>query len=400
MKRQLLNPALPLGLTIIGAGAYFAGAGNLTPPIGTVSGTMKPLSDIEPRIAINTINTPGDADSLFKITQPGSYYLTGNITGVSGKHGIEIVTSGVALDLNGFDLLGVGGSLDGVRVTPTNQKNIAVIHGSVRNWGDSGVDLAFGLATGCRVDGVVASGNGGVAGINISRAGTISNCTASDNLENGIVADSGCTITNCAVYRNLSHGIYNNDDGTTISNCSAFDNGDNGIVTARCCTVSQCSVYSNAFTGITTSVGSTIISCSSVENGSGIYCDSASTVADCTVQSNTGDGIVCTSNCVIRGNTCTSNGFASGDGAGIHATGSDNRIEGNNCTGADRGIDVDFTGNIIIRNTCSGNTINWEIAASNAVAPIVQATTNGAPISGNTYAGSLGSTDPNANFTY
>ena len=44
---------------------------------------------------------------------------------------------------------------------------------------------------------------------------------------------------------------------------------------------------------------------------------------------------------VIRDNTCVGNGLLSGDGANIHATASDNRIEGNNCADADRGIDVD-----------------------------------------------------------
>jgi len=91
------------------------------------------------------------------------------------------------------------------------------------------------------------------------------------------------------------------------------------------------------------------------------------------------------------------------DGAGVHVAGNDNRIEDNNCLGGttqDGGIDVDAAGNIIIKNTCSGNTINWDIAIGNAVAPIVSATTNGAAISGNTYTGSLGSTDPNANFSY
>ena len=55
----------------------------------------------EPRIAINTASTPGDADSVFRITQPGSYYLTGNTSGVAAKHGIEIDASDVTLDLMG-----------------------------------------------------------------------------------------------------------------------------------------------------------------------------------------------------------------------------------------------------------------------------------------------------------
>jgi hypothetical protein len=54
-------------------------AGPLTPPAGPVTSTYKPLSDVEPRIAINAVNTPGDSSSVFLITQPGSYYLTGNV---------------------------------------------------------------------------------------------------------------------------------------------------------------------------------------------------------------------------------------------------------------------------------------------------------------------------------
>ena len=48
-------------------------SGSLTPPAGPVAPTPGP----EPRIAINATNTPGDADSVYRIAQPGSYYLTG-----------------------------------------------------------------------------------------------------------------------------------------------------------------------------------------------------------------------------------------------------------------------------------------------------------------------------------
>src|SRR5438034_11001068 len=109
MKKQFLLVTLPVCFAILLAVSWLGFAGSLTPPAGPITGTMKSITEVEPRIAINATNTPGDTNSLFKITQPGSYYLTGNIAGVASKHGIEIVASGVTLDLNGFDLVGVTG---------------------------------------------------------------------------------------------------------------------------------------------------------------------------------------------------------------------------------------------------------------------------------------------------
>lgn len=339
-----------LVLLISGAVLY---AGPLDPPAGAVSGTYKTLSDIEPRTAINATNTPGDADSRFKISQPGSYYLTGNVTGASGKHGIEIAADGVTVDLNGFDLRGVAGSLDGVSVTATNLSNITVVNGSVRNWGDDGVDLAT-ATTNCRVEGVLANGNAG-NGISTNSASTISNCSASSNTGIGVFATLNSTILNCSASNNTGNGISTNG-GSVISKCSATSN-----------------------------------------SGSGFSAGVGTSVVDCAAKFNTLDGIVCASSCQVRGNGCFSN-----SGTGIHATGSDNRIEGNNCTLADRGIDVDSAGNIIIRNTCSGNTIvNWDIVINNYYGPIIDRTGAAtAAVNGSAAASTLATTDPHANFSY
>ena len=190
--------------------------------------------------------------------------------------------------------------------------------------------------------------------------------------------------------------------GSTVSNCSAFQNTGNGISTGDGCTVSNCSARLNTGFGISVANGSTVSNCTAFNNSAdGINTTTGSTVADCTVSFNTLNGILCSSSCIIRGNTCASNGNGAGNGAGIRATSTNNRIEGNNCTLADRGIDVDAPGNIIIRNTCSGNTINWVIVANNVCGPILDRTAPGSfPVNGNSAVSSLGSTDPNANFTY
>ena len=408
-----------LALLITGAVLY---AGPLDPPAGPVTSTYKTLTEVEPRIAINATNTPGDADSLFKITQPGSYYLTGNITGVSGKHGIEIVASGVTLDLNGFDLVGATGSFDGVTTTVVNLTNLAVINGSVRDWGADGLDLRSFSPHGSRIDGVRASGNL-AAGMRAGFGSTLTGCSGSDNGTDGITASTGSTLTNCAAYSNGAIGIFTSS-GCALASCSATSNTTNGISVGSNCTVQNCSGYLNTATGIVASSGCTITNCSVTDNtGNGIstggFCTVTSctansnssigisvgngcSVIDCTSVSNTQDGIFCVSSCVIRGNNCVTNGNT-GTGSGINATTSDNRIEGNTCTGADRGISVGVlgSGNIIIRNPCSGNTIDWEISANNVVGPILdRRAPASAAISGFSAPDSTGSTHPNANFTY
>jgi|CXWL01.1.fsa_nt_gi parallel beta-helix repeat protein len=385
-------------LSLVGATGLLI-AGPLNPPAGSVTSTYKTLGEVEPRIAISANNTPGDADSVFRITQPGSYYLTGNITGVVGKHGIEIVSSEVTLDLNGFDLAGIAGmgNFDGVSATGASLTGIAVLNGSIRNWGSDGINLGSQNVSASRVQGVRASGNfgygiyaglnstisgcsavGGQAGISARDGSTISDCSAKGASSFGIYGSSGCTLSHCSAYLNTGIGIFAGNGGI-LANCTAFNNTGIGIASNPGCTLTGCSAYFNT--------------------GDGINVDTGSTVIDCTVRQNTLDGIRCTTACTIRGNTCSANGI--GDGAGIHATGDDNRIEGNTCIGADRGIHVAFAGNIIVRNACSGNTIDWAIVANNVLGPILDRRAPGsAGVNGFSAPSSLGSTDSNANYSY
>src|SRR6476469_6853818 len=68
--------------------------GSLTPPPGTPAPTMKTLDQVEARIPIDTAHTPGDQTNEFIISQPGSYYLTGNLS-VAKTNGISVVAVGV-----------------------------------------------------------------------------------------------------------------------------------------------------------------------------------------------------------------------------------------------------------------------------------------------------------------
>ena len=61
MSRSRLITAA--ALTLSAAGLLFAGP--LDPPVGPITPTFKTLTEVEPRIAINATNTPGDLNNLF-----------------------------------------------------------------------------------------------------------------------------------------------------------------------------------------------------------------------------------------------------------------------------------------------------------------------------------------------
>ncbi len=360
MRKQVKMWTAVVSGVMVGVVGVMGVAGPLDPPAGPVASTYKTLSEVEPRIAVNATNTPGNATATFRITQPGSYYLTGNVIGESGKNGIQIASNSVTLDLNGFTLLGVSGSLSGVFMA-SFRENVVVCNGHVRGWGQSGLTTAIDVG---RIERIVAARNG---------AWGIDNSNATFTTH----------IVQCEVVAN----------GMSVSSTGGIRGGTGAVV-------SDCVVRENVGIGISVGSGSAVRACvSTVNTGEGIVAGPAAQVVGCDVSFNSGNGIRVGSSCVVSGNRCSDNGFlTTGDGANIHATGTDNRIEGNNCTGADRGIDVDLGGNFITRNTCSGNTLNWDVVAGNYLL-VINGTAAGA-VSGNSGGVGPGSTDPNANFTY
>jgi hypothetical protein len=124
------------------ASASLLTGGPLDPPAGPVAPTYKTLNEVEPRVAISAVNTPGDADSVYRISQPGSYYLTADVTVIVGRRGIEVGASGVSIDLNGFAVNGVLGiGLEGISTAGASRGNVSIMNGLVTAVGGRGIDL-------------------------------------------------------------------------------------------------------------------------------------------------------------------------------------------------------------------------------------------------------------------
>ncbi len=371
--------------------------GPLTPPAAPTP-TMKTLDQVEPRKPINATNTPGDANSVFKITTSGSYYLTGNVTGVSGKNGISIAASNVTIDLKGFTLGGVGSSLDGVHVESGNTR-LTVRNGTITSWGGDGVDEIDGGATDGIYENIRATGNS-ADGLRLNEKCVVTACKLDHNSGSGMSCGGRATIKNCTANDNVLLGFY--FGAGSILDSIASSNGGNGIESFdEPVLIKNCVVFESGDTGIRSGGGGKIADCiSRLNNFAGIDTGYYATVTNCTVKNN-GIGIFVGGFSQIVGN------MGEGNGDGISTYDDQNVIDGNQMANGGTGIHV-MSGsihNLIIRNRVSHDpanpATNYDIAADNHYGPIVDLTGTGTPaVSGSSAADTTTTSHPWANFSF
>lgn len=242
--------------------------GSLTPP-GAPAPTMKSLDQVEARTAIT------NAASLVTISQPGSYYLTRNLT-VSSGDGINITTIGVTLDLNGFTIRSTAASAAGTGI---------LLSGGLRN-----ITIANGFIQG----GVTNNGSGVYTGGGFAHGISYSGSSP----ENVLV--SRITVSGC-----LAHGIFlGTEHPTVVESCTVRTVGNTGIMAS---TIKGCSAED---IGLAAIAGNHVSDCRGECTGSGNGI-AAETAQNCHGSSyGNQNGIAATSalNCF---------GFSAGGGRGI-----------------------------------------------------------------------------------
>jgi hypothetical protein len=238
-RRFLLTGA---GLAGLAALATTARAGTLDPPAGPVAPTGRTTQEIydkvartpsgfaEPRIPVQSL--PSSAFAQFVISQAGSYYLSDNITGVSGKSAILIQASGVSLDLMGHSMTGVTGAQSAIKAN-AGLASVRISGGTLRSWplgaielvnvngcvvtdiaidssGSYGIDAGLGSTVmacavrgspvaGILCTGVVAQCSVTGAGVGITCAGTVDSCVVGGSGTLGISAGGATLVTRCRI---------------------------------------------------------------------------------------------------------------------------------------------------------------------------------------------------------
>lgn len=400
MNRTALACTSIASIGVLGAAALVS-AGPLNPPAGAVGSTLKTLVEVEPRVVINQTNTPGDANSVFRISQPGSYYLGGNVSVPTGRRGIEIAASGVTVDLNGFEIVGAGGSLDGIGVDGTVQNAVAIRNGGIRQMGGSGINLPGAATSGLLIERVVVSDGGG-AGILAGAGVIVRQCSVARNQGDGMNVGPNASIEDCnASFQQSGGDGIDTGEESVVARCVANANTGFGIRAGLGSVVSICTASDNTQTGIAVASDGLISQCAAVRNLShGFSANSRSTIERCSSIGNTGNGITGGSTSRIIGNLCQGNGLGAVVAAGIRTSSGGNVIDSNQCVGNGVGIEVGGLQSLIVRNVCSGNTVNFVIVGGNRIGPIVTAGSNAAAINGSAADGTLGTTDPHANIAY
>jgi parallel beta-helix repeat protein len=379
MRRHLFDrvgwaAAGALGIALIAVVAGVVRAGPLDPPNapGSTTGVLRPGTPIT---ALPSV-----------ISQPGNYYLTGNLTMATAGTGITINASNVTLDLGGFTIDGAHQGGTGVLIPSQfngfNLHAITVRNGNAINWTQTGFDLQW-------VDTLVAE-----------------NLIASNNNQ-GIIVSNG-RLADCGAYGNTTYGV-RSQGGATISGCTAKNNQDTGFLLTNTSILESCTAVGN-HVGIDVR-SSTVDGCNVVGALYGINVGYNCNIRNNTVQETDSDGIrvaspsgsgeslitentvedagvnvgasgiyVQTSNNVISRNHVT---FT--NGPGINVVGSFNTVDENTTLSNDGvGITVAGSKNTVVHNTSLGNvnqsaSTNYSVGVGNNYGGVTAAASGANP---------------------
>jgi hypothetical protein len=296
-------------------------AGPLQPAVGPVVSTGKTLTSLEPRTEINASNTPGDANSIFRITQPGSYYVSGNIAASGARSAIEIAASNVTIDLTGF-------TLSSFITNDGAINNITIRNGTVDASFITLLANGADPADGCVIENVCFS-NCTTQAIRVGDASMLRNVrilAPTGNFGGSIRMGDFATLTDVTIENRAAGNSVNIDVGAHATLDRVISRGGlRGIDAGSYARLRSCVVsgaLSQTLSAINVGEGSTLIDCTATGNqAAGFAVGNSSRLIQCTAMGNLGGGFVSANansvtmvNCAADGNLNEANirlgGFA------------------------------------------------------------------------------------------
>lgn len=294
----------PLVAALMTASVATPALAQLTPPPGPPADTDRVREQADARIPITT---------FANITEPGSYYLTGDVASVVTP--ISIQVSGVTLDLNGYRIhsspraMNISPGVSNIRIRNGTIENITgqgiaaedatqvVIEDiQFRNIGKGSVllpasDPAIHVGANSRVERVSVFDAG--EGILFNGRGSIARDITIDTVAgDGVRSIFFAATLEDSMIRNAGEDAVQFVGDSAVRRVTARTSGNNGIVVQRNSLVESCQSYGAADTGIT-ALGDSVIRDSVAANAGsiGIEMHEGGQVVGCTV-SDSGRGIV------------------------------------------------------------------------------------------------------------
>ncbi len=293
---------------------------------------------------------------------------------MSGKHCIE-VGPGVTLDLNGFALIGVPGSLSGVY---TGAERVTVRNGTINAF-NIGVDAyeaagarfqdlsvqnptaqCFKASVGAVLENCFAQD--GTIGFDVFESAMLINCSSRSASQYGFEVEDGCTLKNCTAVSSQI-GFFVHGPGV-LTGCTSIHNTLDGYRADESAVMTDCTALDNVGVGFNLQARCRATHCTARSNQYGFFVTEANAVVECTSSANSAYGIYVSGN----SNTVERSTFHENTGSGLYMpVGAGNSIDSNLFTyNGSYGVNVSAANNLFVRNRARSNTQgNYNIGAGN-----------------------------------
>jgi parallel beta-helix repeat protein len=252
------------------------------------------------------------AEIPFQMTHSGKATVIGNLQIADDTdNGITIDADNVTIDLNGFEITGLGeggttgtysGTLSladppltsgrtfnvsGIRIDG-QYGDIIVRNGSIRNWGSSGIEGISRVSNSLFED-LFLTGNDG-DGLSVEGGNIVRNCIARLNGGRGFYSGGGNSFTNCIAEYNGGNG-FESLDSAVITECISSYNEVDGFSLRDGSKISNSSAFENLQDGFVVFDNALVLNCRSGDNGdNGFEGASGNTFKNCTAWNNTDRG--------------------------------------------------------------------------------------------------------------